>query len=86
MRGLFAILDNGRMTGVKYCDEVLDKHLRQFYNVFRLRHCGGLEPKIVEDGTPCHTAKVACNYLQEHKMHRIEWPVNSPDLNCIENL
>jgi hypothetical protein len=86
MRGPCAILNNGRMTGVKYRDEVLAKHLRPFRNQFRLKHCSGLEPWIVEDGAPCHTAKVSKEYLQANKMCRMVWPSNSPDLNCIENL
>jgi hypothetical protein len=86
MRGPCAVLDNGRMTGIKYWDEVLAKHLRPFRNLFHLKHCGELEPWIVEDGAPCHTANIARTYLEKNKMRRMKWPANSPDLHCIENL
>jgi hypothetical protein len=78
MRGPCAVLDTGRITGIKYRDEVLAKHLQPFRNQFRLKHCGGLEPWIVEDRAPCHTANVTRVYLEENKMRRMKWPANSP--------
>ena len=39
-----------------------------------------------QDLAPCHTAKVCKEFLQEHNVSVLDWPGNSPDLNCIENL
>ena len=39
----------------------------------------------MQDGAPCHRAKVTTNFLREN-IAVLEWPGNSPDLNPIENL
>ncbi|MBW0489182.1 hypothetical protein O181_028897 [Austropuccinia psidii MF-1] len=40
----------------------------------------------MEDGAPIHTAMVSQQWHDEHQIHKLNWPPNSPDLNPIENL
>lgn len=39
-----------------------------------------------QDKAPAHTAKRCQEYLQQQRFRILQWPGNSPDLNCIENL
>lgn len=41
---------------------------------------------FMQDGAPCHTARVVKRYLADTNVALLEWPGNSPDLNPIENL
>ena len=41
---------------------------------------------FMQDGAPCHRSKVAMTFLAENGIKVLDWPVNSPDLNPIENL
>lgn len=42
---------------------------------------------FMQDGAPCHTAKIVKKYFNFIQLNYIEdWPGNSPDLNPIENL
>ena len=42
--------------------------------------------KFVQDNVPCHSAKFIKTWLQSQNLSVIDWPLQSPDLNCIENL
>ncbi|GFY05599.1 uncharacterized protein TNCV_4402661 [Trichonephila clavipes] len=39
-----------------------------------------------DDNAPCHRAKVVQKGLKDHTVNRMNWPVQSPDLNPIKNL
>lgn len=39
-----------------------------------------------QDNAPCHSANVIKDFLVENKIQTLQWPANSPDLSCIENL
>jgi hypothetical protein len=43
---------------------------------------------FLQDGARPHTSRSTMAYLEEEKEAQVvpEWPANSPDLNCIENL
>jgi transposase len=41
---------------------------------------------FMQDGAPCHTAKIIKKYLNNVKIPLLPWPGNSPDMNPIENL
>ena len=38
------------------------------------------------DNDPKHTSKVVAKWLKDSKVKVLEWPLQSPDLNPIENL
>lgn len=40
---------------------------------------------FMQDGAPCHTAKLIENVLLNENIDILSWPGNSPDLNPIEN-
>ena len=40
---------------------------------------------LQQDGARQHTSKKTLEFLQENSIHKMQWPVNSPDLSPIEN-
>jgi len=40
----------------------------------------------MQDNAPCYKADDVLNFLHEHHVPIMEWPLQSPDLNPIENL
>ncbi|MBW0497129.1 hypothetical protein O181_036844 [Austropuccinia psidii MF-1] len=41
---------------------------------------------LMDNGAPIHMAMVSQQWHNEHNIHKLNWPPNSPDLNPIENL
>ena len=41
---------------------------------------------IMEDGALVYRSKVLAGWRESHKIEKIVWPPNSPDLNSIKNL
>jgi transposase len=41
---------------------------------------------LQEDNDPKHRSKSAEQWREEHGVHRLPWPSQSPDQNCIENV
>ena len=39
-----------------------------------------------QDLAPCHTSKLVKNFMTTTRIKMLDWPVNSPNLNPIENL
>ncbi len=69
------------MTGEMYT-EILDT---VFYPEAR-RLYGNQKFILVEDNDPKHTSIVAKEQKATHRVNRLDWPAQSPDLNPIENL
>ncbi|GFU30511.1 transposable element Tcb1 transposase [Trichonephila clavipes] len=57
-------------------------------NLYQLRETfwGISHGVFQDDNAPCHRAKVVQKWLEDHTVNRMNWPVQSPDLNPIESL
>ena len=40
----------------------------------------------MEDGAPIHRGKALTTWRENHKIKKLVWPTNSPNLNTIENI
>jgi hypothetical protein len=47
---------------------------------------GDAEFILQQDNAPSHTSAFTRQALAEHGLQLLEWPPNSPDMNCIENI
>ncbi|GFS47986.1 DDE_3 domain-containing protein [Trichonephila clavipes] len=74
------VVANGTMTGQRYIDEVLLRHVRLFR--------GAVVDKFVfmDDNATCHRTLAVQNCLDSEGIQRLVWPARSPDLNPIENV
>lgn len=70
----------GRLTGVRYRDEILDHIVRPFIANHGNRHT------FQQDNARCHTARVCTDFLQHHNIDVLPWPALSPDMSPIEHL
>ena len=77
------VLLDGRLNGPTYMEDMLKEVVWS-----RIRHIPRRNQRFhyMHDGAPCHRAKIAAEYLQKQQIRVLSWPVNSPDLNPIENL
>jgi transposase len=83
--GPLMILPKGtRMNQRRYTEEVLKPHFMPFYNKMRRKY--RKEVVMQEDGAKYHFAPILTAYKDSHKVQRLDWPPQSPDLSPIENL
>ena len=76
--GLFFLPSETTMNGQKYLD-LLKNKLELHMAVHK---CS----VFMQDGAPCHRAKIVTQFLKTQKINILDWPGNSPNLNPIENL
>lgn len=77
----FFTLFGGRLNAVAYLS-ILEDSLLPSLDLLN----NGTEMILQQDNAPCHKAKIVTDWLAEQHIQTMEWPPNSPDLNCIENL
>lgn len=73
----------GGMTARHYQDQVLEKHLHDFY-MEQAEESG--QVLFQQDGAPCHRAKSTSQWLELNDIEKMPHPAASPDLNPIEPL
>lgn len=73
------VVENGMLTAVRYCEEILDQFLRPY--------AGAIGPDFIlmDDNARPHRAHVTDAYLEREAIDRMDWPARSPDLNPIEH-
>ena len=62
------------------------KNIVQDHVVPIIQNSGFDRATFMQDNAPCHKAKVLMSYLSEQDFEIMDWPLQSPDLNPIENL
>ena len=84
--GPIAFID-GTINTALYINILSDK-LLPFIDV--LRNDGVSNVTFQQDNASCHVSKMSKAFLQtamnEHSFTVMQWPLNSPDMNLIENL
>ncbi|GFU50953.1 transposable element Tcb1 transposase [Trichonephila clavipes] len=74
------IFDRGSVTGDRYCEEVLLRHVRLFR--------GAIGPDFIfmDDNARPHRTLAVEELLESKDITRMDWPAYSPDLNPIEHV
>ena len=72
-------LGKDRRTATDFVDQVYEGALLRFLKELN-------EPLLMEDGAPVHRSKAPKTWRDEHKIDKLVWPAQSPDLNPIENI
>ena len=77
------VLVNGRLNSDGYIQLLDDSEIFTSLN----EHFGENQFFFEQDGAPAHRAIKTCNWISSQKVQLIQdWPANSPDLSCIEQV
>jgi arsenate reductase-like glutaredoxin family protein len=71
----------GGMNTKRYCEQVLDGVLMDFYGKAKLEH-GRVQ--FQQDNVSCHTSKCTKKWFNDHGILLFYHPLNSPNLSPIE--
>ena len=82
-KGPLVFIPKDRRSGVDYVNLVLNGPLWDFY--MALYEERGVA-KVMEDGAPTHTSKVAQNFRNINSLESLPHPSQSPDMNPIEHV
>ena len=74
-------LVSGMMNGTKYIDVLENQMLPSARSLF-----SDDDWIFQDDNAPCHCGKKVQHWYGTHKVERMDWPAQSPDLNLSENL
>ena len=74
-------LISGMINGTKYIDVLKNKMLPSARSLF-----SDDDWIFQDDNASCHCAKKVQQWHRTHRVKRMDWPTQSPDLNPIENL
>ena len=74
-------LVSGMMNGTKCIDVLENQMLPSARSLF-----SDDDWIFQDDNAPCHRAKKVQHWYGTHKVERMDWPAQSPDLNPTENL
>ena len=76
------IMPSDKRISANFVDIVYEDQLSGFY----FMHDDPQSLLLMEDGAPVHRSTLPKQWQEAHKMTKITWPANSPDLYPIENL
>jgi len=77
--GNLVFLEKGVTVNSERYLDILHDNLEDCYDKCRAE-------TFMQDGAPCHTAKVVLEWFDMCALDYFDWPPYSPDLNPIENL
>ena len=72
----------GRRTAIDFVEIAYDGVLGPFLDT--QGDAGSLV--LMEDGAPIHRSKAPATWRENHKIEKLVWLANSPNLNPIENI
>lgn len=79
------VFKKGRVDGRVYRTQILPQ-LGRIEQVYSHESLFNQKPLVVQDNAPIHKASLTIAIFERSGIDLIPWPINSPDLNLIENV